>query len=250
MAADVVQLEALVLKTVPYGESDLVVHLFTRGRGKLAAFAHGARKSSKRFGGGLEPFGLLEAELSFRHGRSLADLKRVALTESHPALREDLGRLAHAGYATELVRELVREGEPHDALFELLVEMYRLLASRSPTALLLRAFELEALREAGFQPVLDACARCGREVEGAGLFDAEHGGVACRTCATSVALPLEGTALRLLRALQAGGLRAGLADETHLPVEPVGRALRAFIARHVRHDLKSLAFIHDVGAPE
>ena len=74
--------------------------------------SRGARKSSKRFGSTLEPFSVLSVEYAERRGADLADLKGAALVEPHLGLRVDLGRLAHAGYATELVREMsiVRKG--------------------------------------------------------------------------------------------------------------------------------------------
>lgn len=249
LAEPPIQVEAVVLRTVPYGEADLVVHLFVRGRGKVGAFARSARRSGKRFGGGLEPFCVLEAQLQERPCRDLADLRSATLVEGYAALRSDLGRLAHAGYATEVVRELVRDREPHDALFETLVGFYRTLAEVPPRSLLLRAFELEALGGAGLAPVLDMCARCGRALPGAAAFDVEHGGTACESCAGPGALAMEAGALRLLRALQAGGLAAGRADEAHLPLEAVRRALRAFVDRHVHHDLRSVGFMRDVGAP-
>ena len=62
------KLRAIVLRTVDYGESDRVVTLLTAERGKLAAFARGARASRRRFGGALEPFTLLAVEARERRG--------------------------------------------------------------------------------------------------------------------------------------------------------------------------------------
>ena len=70
------RLQALVLRTLPYGENDLVVHLLARGLGRVPAFARGARKSQKRFGP-LEPFQLFEIpdlRLSFFRRQHFADI--------------------------------------------------------------------------------------------------------------------------------------------------------------------------------
>lgn len=249
MTTEPLQAEAVVLRVVPYGDADLVVHLLARGLGKVGAFARGARKSRKRFGGGLEPFCVVGAELAQRRGRELWDLRGSEPVEAHAALRGDLGRMAHAGYATELVRELARDHEPNDPLLDVLVGFFRILAELPPRSVLLRAFELGAMGAAGLAPVLAQCVRCGRDA-GLDAFDARGGGVLCGACRLPGAMPIDDPTLRLLRVLQSGGLEAGRADERHLPLEPARRILRAFVASHVRHDLASLAFLRDVGAPE
>ena len=249
MTPEPIQAEAVVLRVVPYGDADLVVHLLVRGLGKVGAFARGARRSRKRFGGGLEPFCVVGAELAQRRGRELWDLRGSEPVEAHAALRGDLGRLAHAGYGTELVRELARDHEPNDPLLDVLVAFFRLLAELPPRSLLLRAFELSAMGAAGLAPVLGQCVRCGRD-EGLEAFDARGGGVLCGACRVPGAMPVDGATLRLLRALQAAGMESGRADERLLPLEPARRLMQAFVASHVRHDLASLAFLRDVGAPE
>src|SRR5512147_1565246 len=111
------KLTAVVLRTVDYGESDRVVTLLTRERGKVSAFARGARASRRRFGGALEPFTLLVAEARARSGSDLLGLESVSVERGFGGIRTDLARIACAGYAAELCRELVRDHEPHDELF-------------------------------------------------------------------------------------------------------------------------------------
>ena len=108
-----VKLTGVVLRAVDYGEADRVVTLLTRERGKVSAFARGARASRRRFGGALEPFTLLTAEARERAGSDLLGLDAVAVVRGFPALRGDLARIACAAYAAELTRELVRDHEPH-----------------------------------------------------------------------------------------------------------------------------------------
>ncbi len=121
------KLTAIVLRTVDYGESDRVVTLLSRERGKVSAFARGARASRKRFGGALEPFTLLTAEVRVRGGSELLGLDSTHVLRGHGGIRGDLARIACAAYAAELARELVRDHEPHEELFELLVGYLELL---------------------------------------------------------------------------------------------------------------------------
>ena len=108
----------------------------------------------------LEPFTLLAAELTERRG-DLLGLESASALRAHGAIRAELSRIAVAGYATELARELVRDAEPHPELFDLLAAFLGVLDAASPRPAALRAYELGALAAAGFMPRLDGCARCG-----------------------------------------------------------------------------------------
>lgn len=55
--------QAVVLRSVDYGDSDKIVTLFTSGYGKISAIAKGAKRSMKRFGGTLELFSLRNRRL-------------------------------------------------------------------------------------------------------------------------------------------------------------------------------------------
>ncbi|HEY6002097.1 MAG TPA: DNA repair protein RecO, partial [Anaeromyxobacter sp.] len=156
------KLTAIVLRTVNTGEADRVVTLLTRERGKVAAFARGARASRRRFGGSLEPFTLVSAEVRERPASDLLGLESVTPLEAFGGIRGDLARIACAGYAAELSRELLRDHEPHEDLFDLLAAYLAALDRAPARPAALRAFELGALRAAGLAPRLDACARCGR----------------------------------------------------------------------------------------
>jgi DNA repair protein RecO (recombination protein O) len=245
------KLTAVVLRTVDTGEADRVVTLLSRERGKVAAFARAARASRRRFGGALEPFTLVRAEVRERPGAELLGLESVAPLEPFGGIREDLARIACAAYAAELARELVRDHEPHPDLFDLLAAYLRALdaAPAAPTAL--RAFELGALRAAGLLPRLDACARCEAALPARTLrLDPAHGGVLCAAC-TPLASPgapaLSAGAAAALHRLAEGGLAA--AGE---PLAPqAGReardALGAFIEHHLGRRLQARRFLDEIG---
>ena len=235
--------EALVLGTLDYGEADRLVTLLTRGRGKLTAFAAGARKSRRRFAGALEPGTVLRARLVERHG-STARLDAVEVVHAFPRIREELPRIARALYALELCRELLRDDQPAPELFALAVEwLGRLDAGEAgPTSVL--AFELQALALAGLMPRFDACALCGGPPGEAPRFDVEHGGAVCAGCgARSRAPGIDPAVLAGLLAIQ-GGARQ--------PLPPALRAearslLARFIEAQLGRRLKSVDFLRSVG---
>jgi DNA repair protein RecO (recombination protein O) len=257
------RLQAFVLRTHPYGDRDLVVHLLVWGRGRVSAFARGARPGSKRFSGALEPFQRLEVLLHERPGQELWMLREASVVEAHPGLRENLHRIAHAGYAAELLHELTRPSEPADRLFALLEDFLARLSSAEPSSALLRAFELGALDAAGLAPELSACSRCGARIAaGRAAFDPDAGGLACERCAHPGAMALTAGARAALTQLQRRGLAGAQAplsaDGSDRPADArafeeaagqAARALSAFVVHHLGRTPRSLRFAAQVGAP-
>jgi DNA repair protein RecO (recombination protein O) len=238
------QERALVLSHLDYGDADRLVTLFTATRGKVTAFAAGARKSRRRFAGALEPFTLLQARLAERHGETLR-LDGADVEESFFAIRQDLSLIARALYSLELCRELVRDREPHPGLFQLLLDYLDLLNRKAAGPSSLIAFELNALAQAGFMPRFDRCAVCGGPPGPLLRFDPEHGGAVCERCKerAQYAPPLPSQLAALLSALQNGSTVA-------LPASTRKRArelLNLFIAHHLGRRLKSVDFMAQVG---
>ncbi len=263
------RVDALVLRAIAYGDSDAVVHLLVRGRGRISAFARGARSSRKRFGGALEPFQRVEALVSEREGQELWSLREARVVEAHARLRDDLHRIAHAGYAAEMVHDLTRAGEPSDALFTLLDQFLSRLEAGAATSARLRAFELGALEASGLAPELSACARCGSAVPpGRAAFDPDAGGLLCSGCTdrnnrTIRALALGHGSRAALTQLRAGGLAAAdapvSADGSGRPADlpafeqacaEAQRPLALFLQHHMGHRLRSADFLAQVGAPQ
>lgn len=240
------KLRAVVLRTVDYGERDRVVTLFSRERGKLSAFARGARSSRRRFGGALEPFTLLAAELTERGG-DLWVLDDAGVERGFGNVRGDLARIACASYAVELSRELVRDAQPHEELFDGLVAYLTLLDGAPARPWDLRRFELDALRAAGLQPALVECARCGRPAgAGPARFDPLQGGVLCAACAPTGgagARPIDARVLEALRRLQ----RGEPVEEGPVEGAQARAILGACIEIHLGKRLQSRRFLDEVG---
>src|SRR5947207_5455507 len=100
-----VKTEAIVLRSMRYGEADRILHLYTPGRGRVGAIAKGVRRSRSRFGGRLEPFS--HVALVLHEGRS--DLLTVTAADTltaHARLRSDAAALDAAGRACDAVSRL------------------------------------------------------------------------------------------------------------------------------------------------
>ncbi len=189
--------EAIVLRSIRYGEADRILHLYTPGDGRLAAIAKGVRRSRSRFGARLEPFFHVRAVLYEGRGE-LFTVTSVDTVAAHGALRDYAATLDAAARACDAVARLFETGDPHPEVFRLLANELALLSSdpahgRPANGL---AFRLKLLLAAGIVPQLGSCASCG---EGDHLrgFSAAAGGVVCGSC-EAAAFPLAAESYRFL----------------------------------------------------
>jgi DNA repair protein RecO (recombination protein O) len=174
--------EAVVLRSIRYGEADRIIHLYSRTRGRLGAIAKGSRRPRSRFGGRLEPFFRLDLVLYEGRG-DLATVTGASTVEGHAKLRADGGALGAAARACDAVLRLLDTNEANPAAYNLLCHYLALLDSEPAarevgTAL---AFRLKLALAAGFAPELASCANCG-EADHLTAFSGAAGGVVCASC--------------------------------------------------------------------
>jgi DNA repair protein RecO (recombination protein O) len=236
------QTEALLLRSVDYGDADRILTLLTSGFGKASFIARGARRSKKRFAGALEPLCLLGVEL--RQGAQLGTLLSAQVTRSFPRVLADLDAMRCGFAALELLRELSAEHEPDPAVFATALELLAALDAREtlPERLLL-CFEVRLLGLLGFAPRLDACGACGkRPAEGqAGHFDPLHGHLVCRGCGGATHR-LGGVArAQLVRAAGPAWAPAAAPDWKPSELAEAREALRTFIEHRLGHALRAPA---------
>ena len=224
--------EAIVLRSIRYGEADRILHLYTPDHGRMSAIAKGARRTKSRFGARLEPFFHLRALLY--QGRSeLLTVTSAETLDAHGPLRERASSLDAAARACDAVARLFETDDPSPAVFHLLANELRLLdddpAASGPAHQL--AFRLKLLVAGGFAPQLGSCASCGDAEHLAG-FSGAAGGVVCTACEAS-AFPLGAEAHAFLVA----ALARPLAEAPHASPRALRQAERAIgeTAEHHAH---------------
>jgi len=224
-----VKTEAVVLRSLRFGEADRILHLYTPGRGKIGAIAKGVRRARSRFGGRLEPF--FRLELMLHEGRSeLLTVTGAQTIEGFARLREHAAALDTAARACDAVSRLFDTSEPHPDVHNLLCNELSLLDAdpgRAGHANQL-AFRLKLLLAAGLAPQLASCASCGERDHLSG-FSGAAGGVVCPACEAG-SFPLDEAAHEFL----ASALGRPLAETPGASDRALRQAERA-IADTVEH---------------
>jgi DNA repair protein RecO (recombination protein O) len=154
-----------VLHTYPYKETSLIVEAFTRGFGRVALLARGARRPRSAMRGVLLSFHPLQ--LGWSGGVSNeASLGNLIAAEWSGALQPLGGRALMCGfYLNELVLRLLPRDDPHERLFDIYAEALRALSQGAAHASVLRSFEKRLLAELGYAPLLEHEAASGAPID-------------------------------------------------------------------------------------
>lgn len=173
------QSEAIVLRTYPLREADLLVTLFTRAEGKVKGIARSAKKSRRRFGGALEPLTSIRVYYEDRERQELARIDSCDILESPLSSEIDFLRVMALEHLAESLDELLPDREANDAIYRLTASVLLRLCDGS-IWMPLTYFQLWLVRLAGFLPELGACCHCGRSLNGSRAFyDAVADGLTC-----------------------------------------------------------------------
>ena len=236
------KLQAFVLATLDYGDSDRIVSLFTLEHGRIKAFASRAKNSRKRFGAALETFARVEAHLVIKQG--LSGLRQADIYTVYPHIRADLAKIAHALYACELLDAMTPEGYPLPRLFRLLAVYLERLETSVASGPDRRFFEINLLNILGYRPSLEACGCCGNPFDDRGALLKDNAELACRNCATDGVNISSLTLKRLLACLGTGIF--GLVEFPAESLKQAGNVLDKAMAVHAGRRLKSLEFLGQV----
>jgi DNA repair protein RecO (recombination protein O) len=228
--------EAIVLRSIRYGEADRILHLYTPQHGRLGAIAKGVRRARSRFGARLEPF--FHVRIVLHEGRGeLHTVTGADTVAAHGALREQAATLDAAARACDALARLFDSTEPHPEVFRLLANELALLSADPVNARPANglAFRLKLLLAAGIMPQLASCAGCGEAQDLQG-FSPAAGGVVCSSCEAS-AFPLGEEAYRFM--VSAIGKPLAEAPEASAPaLRQAERAISETAAHHAHVRLR------------
>ena len=169
-------IDSIVIRRTLYRDSDLIVELFTPEHGRVSAIARGARKSQRRFAGGLEVGTRLHVEMT-RRGKGLASINGCTVVSPLKAVRHDLERFHQLSYVLELVRSLSAEGQADPVAFSMLVHFMDNLDAHEASLARLATWELQMLAHHGQYLQFWPCVRTGGEPD---VVSLSQGGAVAR----------------------------------------------------------------------
>jgi DNA repair protein RecO (recombination protein O) len=239
--------DALILRVQKLGESDRIITMLTRRHGKVRAAAKGVRRTQSRFGARLEPFGHVDVQVAGdlgNHARSLHTVRQVESIELYgKQLGRDYPRYTAASAIAETAERLTPiEQEPSLRLFQLTLGAMRALSvAEHASTLVLDAFLLRAMANAGWAPAMAECAVCGTPGRHA-AFSVQSGGAVCPDCRPPGSSRPAPTTLELMIALTAGDWRIADASEVGHRRECSG-LVAAHLQWHLERGLRSLPLV-------
>jgi DNA repair protein RecO (recombination protein O) len=231
---------AYVLHQWAWSETSLILDLFTREQGRIAAVAKGAKRPYSQLRPVLLPFQRLQVLM----GRPKADDASDVLTlrsADYAGAGAVLppARLMSGFYCNELLLKLLARSDPHEQLFDAYADTLQALAAGDDDETPLRAFELQLLRACGLLPELDRSTLTQERVAPGGSYQLRPEAGLVAVADGAGAATLSGAQCRALQAALDGGSGVGaiagaaLRDATRPALAALKLQLRGLLHYHL-----------------
>ena len=246
-------IRGVVLRETETKESDKILTLLTAERGRLSVIARGARRKSCKFAASAQH--LAWSEWTLYQKGDWYYVNEGTTLELFTGLRTDLELLALGCYFAELTEAVTAPEVPAGPLVShLLNGLYALSTLHKPPALVKAAFEIKLLCLAGYEPLADSCAYCGRPDPEQPLLDVVQGVLRCRTCGakeSALSMPLCPDSLAALRHIVYGDPKRLYSFQLTGPaLERLSAAAEAFAAAQLERGFRTLDFYKSIQMPE
>ena len=230
--------KGVVLRETETKEADKILTLLTADRGKISVIARGVRRKSCKYAACAQQ--LVYSEWTLYQKGEWYYANEGATAELFNGLRTNLEALALGCYFAELTETVTAPEVPAGALLpHLLNGLYALSALQKPPALVKPAFEIKLLCLAGYEPLADSCAYCGRPDPEQPLLDVVQGILRCRSCGakeSALSMPLCPDSLAALRHIVYGDPKRLYSFRLTGPaLERLSAAAEAFVAAQLDH---------------
>lgn len=170
----------LVLQAGNIGEYDKRIVLLTKERGRISAFARGAKKATSPYAAACQPFTF--GTFSLYEGKNSFNVMWAQVDNYFEKLKEDLDSIYYASYFSEFASYLTRENNDEMQILKLLYQTLRALEKKTmPNELIRLVYEIKLMAVYGLGMEAFQCVRCGSKEQLVG-FEPAEGGTVCASC--------------------------------------------------------------------
>lgn len=176
----ILRVKGIVIKEVHTEEADKIITIYAKDKGKISAYAKGARRPRSRLIAGTQLF--CYSEFILFTGREIYNISSCELIEPFYGIRDDMNKLTYAAYILSLVEDVLQENQSLNKVLKLFLNaLYLLSDSDKSPELIARIFELRFISILGYTPVIGTCVSCNNQCTGE-LFSYKLGGSICQHC--------------------------------------------------------------------
>lgn len=237
-------LTGMVLAAIPIGEYDKRITLLTKERGKITAFAKGARRQGSTLTAAANPFAFGQFEVY--EGRTSYTVVRASISNYFRELVADFESVYYGFYFLEIADYYTRENADELHMLKLLYQSMRALEKKTLSNRLVRCiYELKAMVINGEYPNVFSCMDCKRE-DRLAFFDVEKGGMLCEACGRTGAIPVDASTLYALQYIVTSSIEKlytfTVSEEVLTTLE---RVMEAYMKRYIDRRFKSLEVLKE-----
>ena len=186
--SEIIKTEAVTLSKINYGDTSLILKLFTKDYGKMSVILKGARSPKSKLGASADTLNYVDVVFYFKENREMQLVSQIEIINHFTALREDYEKMKYAAAATEAVERFTAEHEVYPLIFKGFVRILKLIdEEKIPPELLFIKFLIFLIKEIGYEFHLTNCSVCGKniDVNEAAAFTVNQG-LVCRSCSGSL----------------------------------------------------------------
>ena len=236
----------MVLSTMPISDYDKRITILTKERGKITAFARGARRPNSQLLAATNPFAFGEFELF--EGKSSYNLSKASIHNYFRELTMDVDAAYMGFYFLEFAEYFCQENNDEKEMLKLLYQSLRALESPVFSNDLVRAiFELKAMTINGEGPTVFHCMHC-RKTENLKFFSVWRGGIFCPECkhGQKTREIHESTRYAMQYVISSKIERLFTFQLSEEVLKELKRIMRDYLKTYVKHDFKSLQIINEL----
>ncbi len=236
-----IKVTGLVLQAGNIGEYDKRIVLLTKERGRISAFARGAKKATSSYAAACQPFTF--GTFSLYEGKNSFNVMWAKVDHYFEELKRDLDLIYYASYFCEFASYLTRENSDEFEILKLLYQSLRALEKNTIDPALIRCvYEVKIMALYGLGMEVFQCVRCQKKENLTG-FSPQEGGVVCTSCQKNL-LPVGPSTLYTLQYILCTPIeRLYTFRVSNEVLGELQKIIKAFLEVHIEHIFQSLAFI-------